>query len=105
MSFLLYEHGLKTFAVIVVVISNDADQLKYNEEMGKENWMILDREWNHIVSHVYGKNTAKEMWDALAQLYQNSSKQRKMSWEEKLRNIRMYNGEGIDPFLTRIQEI
>lgn len=73
--------------------------------MAKEKWMILDGVRDHIVSHVAGKNTTKEMWDALSSLYQNSSEQRKMFLHENLRSIRMQNGEGIDLFLTRIQEV
>lgn len=84
----------------------DADQLKeFMKEMAKGKRMILYGVRNHTVSHIFGKNTTKEKWDTLAQLYLNPSEQWKMSLKERLRNIRMYKGEGIDPFLTRIQEI
>jgi len=45
------------------------------------------------------------MWDALATLYQGTFEQRKMFLEEKLRCSGCRRGEGIDPFLTRIQEV
>jgi len=45
------------------------------------------------------------MWDDLATLYQGISEQWKMYLEEKMRCIRMQKAEGIDPFLTRIQEV
>jgi len=81
----------------------DADQQKeFKKEMAKVKRMILNGVWDHIVSHVSSKNTAKEMWDALSRLYQNPSKQWKMFLKEKLRNISMHKVEGIDPFLTRI---
>ena len=67
--------------------------------------MILDGVWDHLVSHIVGKDIAKEMWDALSTLYQGTSEQQKMYLEEKLRCVRMQKGEGIDPFLTKIQEI
>ena len=67
--------------------------------------MILDGVWDHVVSHIAGKDTAKRMWDAVATLYQGTFKQQKMYLEEKLRLIWMQKGEGIYPFLTRIQEV
>lgn len=90
MSFLLDEFGLKTYAENVVAVQNDADPLKeYKKEMEKAKQMILVGVQDDIVSHISAKNTTKEMWDALAQLYQNPSKQRKMFLQEKLKNIKM----------------
>eukprot|EP00253_Pinus_taeda_P004583 PITA_04583 len=66
--------------------------------------MILDGAKDHVVCHVASKGTAKEMWDALATLYQGSSKQRKMYLEQKLRSAQMLEGERVDPFLTKLKE-
>lgn len=75
MSFLLDEHGLKAYVDNVVAVLEDADQWKeYRKEMAKVKWLILDGIRDHIVSHVSGKNTAKEMRDTLVQLYQNTSR-------------------------------
>ena len=73
--------------------------------MDKAKWMILDGVRDHIISHISGKNTTKEMWDTLFTLYQGTSEQRKMYLEEKLRCTKMQKGERIGPFLTTIQEI
>lgn len=40
--------------------------------------MILDGVKEHIDSHVAGKNTAREMWEALSLLYEGTSEQRKI---------------------------
>ena len=75
MSFLLDEHALKTYVDSVVVVSADADPLKkYKYEMVKAK-RILDGVKDHMVCPVASKGTAKEMWDALATLYQGSSEQ------------------------------
>ncbi len=67
------------------------DKLKeYRKEMAKAKQLILDGVWDHIV----GKCTAKEIWDALVQLYQGTSKQWKMFLQEKLKSIRMHKGGG-----------
>ena len=106
MSFLLDEYGLKSYVENVVKIAQDVDQIKeYKREMPKVKQMILDGIWDHLVSHVAEKGTTKEKWYALSELFQISSEQRKMFLKEKLRNVRMKKGEGIDPFLNKIQDI
>ena len=59
---------------------------KYKGEMVKAKQMILDRVKDHVVCHILGKGTAKEMWDALSTLYQGSSEQQKMYLEQKMRS-------------------
>ena len=76
MSCLLDEHFLKTYVDSVVVVPADPDPLKkYRANMVKAKRMILDGVKDHVVCHILGKGTAKEMWDALATLYQGSSEQ------------------------------
>ena len=71
----------------MVAEPTDADPLKkYKAEMAKAKRMILDGVRDHVVCHVASKGTTKEMWDALATLYQGYSKLRKMYLEQKLRS-------------------
>ena len=42
MSFLLHEHGLKTYAEKVVAVSQGADQQEYKKEMAEVKRVILD---------------------------------------------------------------
>ena len=86
--FLLDEYDLKTFVVNVVVVPTGPDQLKkYKSDMAKAKRLILDGVKDHIVSHVAGKNTAKEMWEALSLLYKGTFEQQKMYLEQKLQMI------------------
>lgn len=73
--------------------------------MAKAKWLILDRVRDHVVCHIVGKEMAKEMWNALATLYQGSSEQRRMYLEEKMISTRMQKGECIDLFLPKLQEV
>jgi len=73
--------------------------------MKKTKRIILDGVRDHVVSHIAGKDSAQQMWEALATLYEGSFEQRKMYLEEKLRCTRMQKGECIDPFLKRLQEV
>ena len=85
MSFLLDEHDLKTFIDSVVPVPADPDPLKaYKKDMAKAKRLILNRVRDHVVCHIASKGTTKEMWDALATLYQGFSEQWKMFLQEKM---------------------
>ena len=87
MSFLLDEHALKTYVDSVVADPTDADPLKkYRAKMAKAKRMILDGFKDHVLCHVASRETAKEIWDALATLYQGSFEQQKMYLEQNLRS-------------------
>ena len=69
-SFLLDEHDLKHFIDSAHAEPVDATPLRaFKKNMAKAKRLILDGVKDHIVSHISGKGTTKEMWDALATLY------------------------------------
>lgn len=85
MSFLLYEHALKTYVDNVVVVPTDADSLKkYKVEMVKAKRMILNGVKENVVCHIASRGTSKEMWDVLSTMYQGSSDQQNMYLEKKI---------------------
>jgi len=60
MSFLLVEYGLKAYVYAMVVVPQDAEQQKeYIKVMARVKWLILDGVWDHVVSHIVGKDIAK----------------------------------------------
>ena len=67
--------------------------------------IILDGVNEHIVPHLYGKNTASEMWKALESLYQSKNENKRMVLQERMRNTKMTKGEGVVPYLTRLTQI
>ena len=67
--------------------------------------VILDAVKDHIVPHVFGKDHAFEMWDALTKLYQSSNENRKMVLREKLRSVKMVESESVTSYLTRVSQI
>lgn len=100
------EPNLKTYVDNVVVVPTDPDPLKkYKGEMEKAKRLILDVVRDHVVCHISGKDTSRQMWEVLATLYEGSSKQQNIYMEQKMRSTQMQNGDHIDPFLTRLQEI
>lgn len=101
--FLLDEFGLKDYAEKGAAEPSDPDELwLFQRQKAKTKRMILDGLRDHIVPHVVGKDTTKEMWDALVKLYQDPSENREMILKEKLRTIKMLKGETIISYLTRI---
>ena len=73
--FLLDEYDLVAFVDNVVDVPTNSDQnKKYKSNMAKAKRLILDGVKDHIVSHIAGKNTAREIWEALSLLYEGTSK-------------------------------
>ena len=90
LSLLLEENGIKDYATIGVAVPTDATQLAtYKKEDAKARRIILDGVKDHIVPHISELDTAKKMWDAILNLYQNATTNRKMILREKLKNTRM----------------
>jgi len=80
-SCLLDEHDPKMYVDRVVVVPGDADRLKkYKAKMAKAKWLILDGVRDHVVCHIA---CAKEMWDALATLYQDLPSSGRCTWRRK----------------------
>lgn len=82
MSSLLDKHALNTYANNVAIVLSDLDPLqKYRAQMAKAKRMILDGVKHCVVCHIASKATTKEMWDALATLYQGYFEQWKIYLE------------------------
>ena len=74
MTFLLDEHGLKTYAKRFIAVPTNLQQIEnYRKDMAKGKQLMLDGIQDHKVSHLATKNTTKEMWDVIATLFQNPS--------------------------------
>ena len=105
-SYLLDEHDLKTYVNSVVVVLADADPLKkYKAEMAKTKRIILDGVRDQVVSHIADKDNSRQMWEALATLYEGSSKHRKVYLEERLRCMRKKKEDHVDAFLMKLQDV
>ena len=73
--FLLDEHDLKALIDNAFVEPLDAAHLRaFKKNMARAKRLILDGVKDHIVPHIAAKNTAREMWVGLENLYQRSSK-------------------------------
>jgi hypothetical protein len=71
----------------------------------KAKSILLDGVKDHIIPHLTGKKSAKEMWAALNDLYQSKNENRVMVLRERLRSTKMVKGEGVVHYLTRLTQI
>lgn len=103
-SLLLEENGIKEYFTIVVTVPTDPILLAtYKKEDAKARRIILDGFKDHIVSHITDLDIAKAMWDAILNLYQNVTTNRKLILREKLRNNPMNKGEDATSYLTGLR--
>ena len=70
--------------------------------MAKARQIILEEARDHIVLSLHGKDTPFSMWNTLKDLYQNSSDQRKLALKDKLRRIKMEEGNTISTYLNKL---
>jgi hypothetical protein len=71
----------------------------------KATRIIIDGVKDHIIPHLSGKKTIKEMWESLTKLYQSDNQTRKMMLSEKLRSTKMVRGDIVASYLLKITQI
>jgi hypothetical protein len=52
-------------------------------------WILLDSVKDHLIPHIARKNTAKDMYDALGDLYHSANVSRKILLKNKLTSTRI----------------
>jgi hypothetical protein len=97
----LEENGLWEFAEGKAVLLVDPTQATHLKKDAKTKMIIVDGVKDHIILHLFGKKTTKDMWEALVKLYQSNNKSRKMLLREKLRSTKMAKGEAVVTYLIK----
>jgi 2-phosphoglycerate kinase len=67
--------------------------------------IILDGVRDHLIPHLVGKKTTKEMWDARKNLYEAKNENSKMALKDKLHSTRMAKGESVASYLTIVAQV
>jgi len=104
MEVVIEDNGLKEFVeqeMPKLAATNAQNLAEWKKCVAKARWIILEGARDHIVSSLHGKETPHAMWKTLMDLYQNSSDQRKLALNDKLRKIKMEKGEIIPKYLTK----
>jgi hypothetical protein len=78
---------------------------QHSKKDAKAKRIILEGVKDHIIPHIAGKKTAKEMWTAIIGLYQGTSEARKFVLGDKLRNIKMAKSKSAVSYLTKFTQV
>jgi hypothetical protein len=71
----------------------------------KAQRIILDGVKDHLIPHLAEKNTAKEMWDALKNLFEVKNENRRMALKDKLHDTKMGKEESVSCYLTWVAQL
>jgi hypothetical protein len=100
------ENGLLEIAEGKVATPTDPIQLAAHAKKDvKAIKILVDGVKDHIIPHLSGKETTREMWEALVKLYQSDNQSRKMLLRETLRSTEMAKGESVVTYLTKFTQI
>ena len=105
MEAVLEDNGLKDFIDQEIPkpgSTNAQDLAEWKTCVARARQIILEGVQDHIASNLNGKDTPYSMWKTLKDLYQNSSDQRKLALKDKLRRIKMENGDTISTYLNKL---
>jgi hypothetical protein len=106
MGLLLEENGLWEFVKGKAILPADpTQQPAHLKKDVKTRRIIVDGVKDHIIPHLSGKKTTKDMWEALVKLYQSDNQRRKMLLKEKLRSTKMAKEESVVTSLTKFTQI
>ena len=86
----LEDNSLKDFIdqeVSKPAVADDSKLAEWKKCLARARRILLEGVRDHIVLSLHGKETPFSMWKTLKDLYQNSSDQRKLALNEKLRKI------------------
>jgi hypothetical protein len=67
--------------------------------------IILDGVKDRLIPHLTEKKTAKEMWDALKNLFEAKNENRKMALRAKLHDTKMGKKKSVSSYLTRVAQV
>jgi hypothetical protein len=105
-SLVLEENGLLEIAEGKVTAPADPVQLAaHTKKDVKAKRILVDSVKNHIIPHLSGKKTTKDMWEALVKLDQSDNQSKEMLRREKLRSTKMAKGESVITYLTKFIQI
>jgi hypothetical protein len=103
---LLKENDLWEISSQVTTPLTDAmEKATYDKKEIKAQWVILDAVKDHLIPHLSEKQTTREMFIALVNLFQSDNLNRKMILRNKLRSVQMSRSDNVTSYLMRITQI
>jgi hypothetical protein len=71
----------------------------------KAQRIILDGVKDHLIPHLAKKKNAKDMWDALKNLFEAKNENRKMALKAKRHDTKMGKEESVSYYLTQVAQV
>jgi hypothetical protein len=107
LSIVLKENKIYSYVSSVVVApTTDPIALDLHEvKEAKSQRIIPDGVKDHLIPHLAEKKTAKEMWDALKNLFEVKNENRKMALKAKLHDTKMGKEESVSSYLTQVAQV
>jgi hypothetical protein len=90
---------------IVAPPADPKDRAAHKLKDMKARRIILDGVKYHLIPHLSGKTTVKDMWEALKSLFQSKNENRKIVLREKLKDTKMTRSDTVTTYLTWIRQV
>jgi hypothetical protein len=105
-SLLLEENGLLKITEGKVAAPTDPIQLaSHGKKDVKARILLVDGVKDHILPHLFGKKTTKDMWEALVKLYQSENQSTNLLLRENPRSTKMDKGDSVFTYLKMFTHI
>jgi hypothetical protein len=91
---------------VVAALAADPVALDLHEtKETKAQRIILDGVKDHLIPRLAEKKTAKEMWNALKNLFEAKNENQKMALRAKFHDTKMGKEESVSSYLTRVAQV
>ena len=103
------------YIIMLILQENDLDQFvkeevkepEGDEAKSKHNkyTIIADSIKDNLIPQVFSRETPKEMFDALSDLFEGRNINRKMTLRNQLKNVRSQKSKTMQSYFTRVTQI
>ena len=103
---MLEEHDLDGFIKEDVKEPEEEEAMaKHKKDMIKVKKIIANSIKDQLISHVSSKNSPKEMFDSLSNMFEGKNINRRMNLRIQLRGVNIKKTESIQSYISRVSHI
>ena len=83
----------------------EEENAKHKKDMIKVKMIIANSIKDQLISWVSSKNTPKEMFDALTNMFEGKNINRRMTLRNQLKGVKIQKAKTMQPYFTRVSQI
>jgi len=103
---ILEENDLLIYVTVVILEPKEEDaKARHKKNQVKAKRILTDSIKDNLIPHVSKLKTPKEMFDALARLYESKNTSRKLTPRHQLRIIRIDKSDTVSTYFMRVSQI